>query len=82
MATKAELEEDLAAATKKVASLEKRLAKAREKAKEPTTDDAVTAASNDLVDGILARGLDVQVGQKQLRVLCEALGRPYSRAEG
>jgi len=85
MPTKAELEAELAATSKKLASAEKRLAKAKEKAKEaPVVEasDDVSEAANNLVDGILKRGVDVQVGQKQLRLMCEALGREYSRGTG
>lgn len=78
MPTKAELETELEAASKSIASLKGQITKLKT-AERP---DDVSGPANDLVDSILNRGLDVQVGQKQLRLLCEALGRDYSRATG
>lgn len=84
MPTKAELEDELAGVSKKLASAEKRLAKAKAAPKEVPVEasDDVTDAANAFVDSVLSRGLDVQVGQKNLRLLCEALGREYSRGTG
>ena len=81
MPTKAELEAEIEALNKSIASLKGQITKLKNAADAPAPTD-ISGPANNLVDGILKRGMDVQVGQKQLRLLCEALGRPYSRGEG
>lgn len=71
MPTKAELEDEIDALHKSVASFKGQITKL--KAVEPVGEGLVEAARA-LVDQIEHRGLSTQVGQKQVRLVREAIG--------
>jgi hypothetical protein len=71
MPTKAELQDEIDALHKSVSSLKGQITKL--KAVEPV-DTGLVAATQTLVDQIQHRGLNTQVGQKQVRLVLEALG--------
>jgi len=76
MPTKAELEKENASLKGQLTKAKNALAKAKV-AEAEEASDALSAAAKALTDSIMHRGLDTQVGQKQLRLVVEALGEDY-----
>lgn len=78
MPTKAELEAELEAAEEQIEKLERSVSRYRAKAKKSDADEPLKDAATAVLDCIRGKSLEVQVGQKQVRVLAEALGVSFS----